>query len=332
MKKHLSSALLIASVSIAISACVPARKYEELKQKFELSEADREQYKTKSLTLESSLTELTAEVEDLRTKKSQLEADTTNLGVVNRRLQTQYDKINNLNDELLKKYALLQKGSQDENAKLLAELDQTRLDLQKKEDDLKKLEQELNTKSANLSSLTAELKKREAKVDELQELIAQKEAAVKSLKNKITEALLSFKNQGLTVEQKNGKVYVSLDAKLLFPSGSTEVDKKGKEALIKLASALEETPDVEILVEGHTDTDKIASSIVPRNNWELSVLRATAVVDLMLANSKLDPKRLIASGRGEYLPISTEKAKNRRTEIILSPNLDKLMKIINNEK
>jgi len=322
------SALLL---SVAVS-CVPARKYEELKKKFEASEAERKTTKENLVSIEAEYTEARSKLGELQKQHARLESDTTDLGIQNRRLQSQYEKINGLNDELLKKYAMLQKGSQDENSKLLDELDNSRLELQKKEDELKKLEQELSGKSSTLQQLNVELIKREERVNELQELITQKDEAVKSLKNKIAEALLTFKNQGLTVTQKNGKVYVSLEAKLLFPSGSTDVDSKGKDALVKLAKVLEEQTDVEVLVEGHTDTDKIVSSVYPHNNWELSVLRATAVVEIMIKNSNLDPKRLIASGRSEFVPAGTDKAKNRRIEIILTPNLDKIFKLINNEK
>ncbi|MES2628566.1 MAG: OmpA family protein [Bacteroidota bacterium] len=316
-------------LACSITACVPAKKYQELNAKYTQADQELNSEKSRANTAEAQLNELKVKQEELEKYKIQLETDTASLGASGRRLQSQYDKINSLNDELLKKYAELQKGSQDENSKLLDELDATRLDLQRREDELKKLEQELTGKSNSLSQLSTELIKREERVNELQDLITKKDEAVKSLKNKISEALTSFKNQGLTVENKNGKVYVSLDAKLLFPSGSTDVDSKGKEALVKLAKVLEEQADVEVLVEGHTDTDKIMSSVTPKNNWELSVLRATAVVEIMLKNSKLDAKKLVAAGRGEFMPLGTDKAKNRRIEIILTPNLDKIFKIIN---
>ena len=149
------------------------------------------------------------------------------------------------------------------------------------------------------------------------------------MKDKVAAALTGFTDKGLTVEQKNGKVYVSMEAKLLFPSGSTKVDSKGKEALVKLAKALEGVSDLEIVVEGHTDTDKMSSSSHPKNNWELSVLRATAVVEIMMANSTITPQILSASGRSEYHPVDpSDKAKNRRIEVIITPNLDELFKII----
>ena len=138
-----------------------------------------------------------------------------------------------------------------------------------------------------------------------------------------------FENKGLTVVEKNGKIYVSLEAKLLFASGSTKVESEGQRALIDLAYVLQEEKDIEIIVEGHTDTDKINSSVHPKSNWELSVLRATAVVQIMLANSSMDPTQLMAAGRSEFMPVDPEdKSKNRRIEIIISPNLNELFEII----
>jgi chemotaxis protein MotB len=123
---------------------------------------------------------------------------------------------------------------------------------------------------------------------------------------------------------------VSLEAKLLFKTGSTFVEEEGKKALVELAKVLEHEKDIEIIVEGHTDTDKLASSTSPKNNWELSVLRSTSVVEIMTSNSKMNPAQLMAAGRSEFHPVdSQDKAKNRRIEIIISPNLNELFEIIN---
>jgi len=163
----------------------------------------------------------------------------------------------------------------------------------------------------------------------LEALIAAQEEAANALRAKVTDALLGFADKGLSIEQKNGKVYVSLEAKLLFPSGSTKIDPEGQKALIDLAKAIENQSELEIVVEGHTDTDKIRSNDIPRDNWELSVLRATAVVKIMEENSEINPKILAASGRSEFHPVDEEdKAKNRRIEIILAPNLNELFEII----
>ena len=138
-----------------------------------------------------------------------------------------------------------------------------------------------------------------------------------------------FENRGLTVNEKNGKIYVSLEAKLLFASGSTKVEEEGKKALVELSKVLESEKDLEVIVEGHTDTDKLASASHPKNNWELSVLRATSVIEIMLANSKMNPKQLMAGGRSEFLPVDpNDKAKNRRIEVIISPNLNELYQIL----
>jgi len=160
----------------------------------------------------------------------------------------------------------------------------------------------------------------------------EKEDGIRELKERVAKALKGFEGQGLTVEQKNGRIYVSLEAKLLFRSGSTAVEEEGIKALIQLGKVLEGEKDLEIIVEGHTDTDKLNSDTSPKNNWELSVLRATSVVDILLANSDVTPSQLMAAGRGEFYPVSdTEKAKNRRIEVIISPNLNELYEIISND-
>jgi chemotaxis protein MotB len=168
-------------------------------------------------------------------------------------------------------------------------------------------------------------------VNELEEIIARQERGIKDLKDRIAAALRAYENKGLTVVEKDGRIYISLEAKLLFNPGSTAIEPQGKLAIVDLAKALESTSDLEIIVEGHTDNTKMSSPTSPKNNWELSVLRATAVVEIMLANSAMDPKKIMASGRSEFLPVDqNDKAKNRRIEVIVSPNLDELYEIISN--
>lgn len=322
--------LIVALASMV--ACVPARKYEELEAKQKACAEELESLKSKVTGLETQNTELQGMIPELQEDVARLKGDTTLLGKSLRLKEKQYDKINDLNDELIAKMEKLQKGSAQENQKLMSDLNATKLMLQQKEDELKKLEEELNAKKATLDQLSVELEKREQRVNELEELIAKKDEAVNALKEKVASALLGFKDKGLTVEQKNGKVYVSMEAKLLFPSGSTKIDPEGKKALIELAKVLQDQSDLEVLVEGHTDTDALKSSSHPKDNWELSVLRATAVVEIMLDNSSMDKTKITAAGRGEFLPIDpNDKAKNRRIEIILIPNLDELFKIISNE-
>ncbi|NBP28762.1 MAG: hypothetical protein EBV23_04160 [Flavobacteriia bacterium] len=171
-------------------------------------------------------------------------------------------------------------------------------------------------------SLTRELGNSMKELDELTKTFER----YKSTGQKETSALQK------QLEQKNGKIYVSMEAKLLFKSGSIVVESEGKKALQQIGKALENEKDLEIVVEGHTDTDKLNSASFPRNNWELSVLRATSVVEILLANSKMNPAKLIAAGRSEFQPVDpADKAKNRRIEIIISPNLDELFDIISKD-
>jgi chemotaxis protein MotB len=178
-----------------------------------------------------------------------------------------------------------------------------------------------------------ELDRRNARLTELENVLNEQEAMVNSLKRSVSEALTGFENQGLTVTQKNGKVYVSLEEKLLFPSGSTAVDPKGIAALKKLAGVLEKNPEISINIEGHTDDVPVIPGSSFRDNWDLSVLRATSIVRILLQGSSIDPKRLTTSGRAEFFPVDPAKTaearqKNRRTEIILSPKLENLFKLI----
>lgn len=324
-------ALTLMTVSLMV-ACVPARKYQELETKQKQCAEELESLKSKVTGLEAQNTELQGLIPDLQESITRLKGDTTLLGKSLRMKEQQYDKINDLNIRIQEQLEMLQKGSALENQKLMNDLNATKLQLQIKEDELKKLEAELNSKKITLDKLSLELQEREKRVNELEALIAKKDEAVNALKDKVANALLGFADKGLTVEQKNGKVYVSMEAKLLFPSGSTVIDKEGKNALIELAKVLQDQVDLEVLVEGHTDTDALKSSSHPKDNWELSVLRATAVVKIMLENSKMDNTKVTAAGRSEYIPLDpSNKAKNRRIEVILIPNLDELFKIISNE-
>jgi len=318
-------------IAILIS-CVPARKFEEISAKQKLCAEELEGLKKMSIDLETLNTELQSGYDQMKDKVSRLEADTTLLGKALRIKEKQYDKIDDLNQRIQNQLESLQQGTRYELEKREAELEATRLELQKREDELRALENELNKKKSDLELLSVELKSRERRVKELEELIAKKDAAVKALKEKVANALLGFKDKGLTVEQKNGKVYISMEAKLLFASASTKVDDEGKKALIELAKILQEQIDLEVLVEGHTDTDKMRASGHPSDNWDLSVLRATSVVKIMLENSSMDPTTITAAGRSEFLPLDeNDKAKNRRIEVILIPNLDELFEIISNE-
>ena len=322
---------LILVITLLIS-CVPARKYEEIESKQRKCSEELKQIKELATRLETDNTELKAGFDQMNDQVRRLKSDTTLLGKALRIKEKQYDKIDLLNQRIQDQLESLQRGSTIENQRLISDLDKTRLELQRKEDELRLLANELAQKKIDLDKLSSDLKERESRVKELEELIAKKDAMVKALKDKVSKALLGFKDKGLTVEQKNGKVYISMEAKLLFASGSTQVDPEGQKALIELAKILEEQEDLEVLVEGHTDSDKMNSGAHPKDNWELSVLRATSVVKIMLKHSKMNPITITAAGRSEFLPLDiNEKSKNRRIEVILIPKLDELFEIISND-
>lgn len=331
-KLNLSIVVLIAT----LSACVPARKFEEIERKEAACAEEIKVVKAQNLGYETTNAELTSKMDVLEKSVGRLRADTSLLGKSLRMKERQYDKIDVLNVRIQQQLEDLQKGSTIENQRLMDDLNATRSELQRKEDELNRLDKELklleaqlNKKEATLNQLSADLVNREKRLKELEEIIASKDAAVNALKDKVAAALFGFKDKGLTVEEKNGRVYVSMEAKLLFPSGSTKINPEGKTALISLAKVLQDQKDIDVLVEGHTDTDKLSSSTHPKDNWELSVLRATSVTEIMLANSTINPATITAAGRGEFLPIDVaDKAKNRRIEVILIPNLDELFKMI----
>lgn len=300
---------------LLVVACVPARKYEEANQRAQNMQQEMEAASKKALDATTSAGELQAKLTEATKRTTELERDTTVLGTSLRKMMVQYDKINALNDELLRKYNDLLAGNSSENRKLLTDLEAMRLDLQNKEDSVNALAKRVGEKQAALASLQAE--------------IEAKDAAMKDLKDRVSQALSGFEGKGLTVEQRNGRIYVSMENKLLFPSGSAAVDAQGRDAISKLAKAIEGEKDLSILVEGHTDTDKITTGGAYKDNWDLSVARATSVVRIMQESSKTDPVRITAAGRGEYVPVDpNDKAKNRRIEVVLIPDLKELYKLV----
>lgn len=186
---------------------------------------------------------------------------------------------------------------------------------------------------ASLEQLQEDLRQREMRLAEVERMLHERDSIVTAIRNRIADALLGFKDKGLTIDMRDGKVYVSLSNKLLFASGSTKIDASGKQALADLAGVLKEQEDITIMVEGHTDNVPIANLGDIKDNWDLSVMRSTEVVRLLVSNG-VEPTRIIPSGRGEFIPkVANDgpenKATNRRTEIIISPKLDELYSLIN---
>lgn len=332
MLTNLKYPTLVLACAVSLVACVPQRKLEEEKTRRESCEKELNALKASGADCETRATEMKSKIQELDKQIFGLQKDTSIVGTNYRNLTSKYDKLNMLNEQLLDKYNRLLAGSIDDSKKLSGELNTTQEQLLKKQDELRNLEKELNAQKAKLEQLEAELKKREARVKELEEILAKKDQAVTDLKKKVSDALVGFENNGLTVTQKNGKVYVSMEESLLFSSGSTKVEAKGIEALKKLGKVLATNQDINVMVEGHTDDVPMKGAGEIKDNWDLSVMRATSVVKILTANGA-DPKRLTAGGRGEYLPLDPGKTtdarkKNRRTEIILTPKLDELFRIL----
>jgi chemotaxis protein MotB len=331
--------LIVSILAASMSSCVPQQKFAELDNNYKKSEQERNYLSGAVKDLESEKKELTSRNASLQKNLDEVTGEMDDLKLDVDRLKNENRNLTTLKNQLVEQLSQSSANNKAENQKLLNEMIRAQEDLQRKEDELKRKEAELNKLAAqlegtrkDLQALDADLKKREARINELEQMIAEKDAAVKALKDKITAALLNFKDKGLTVTQKNGRIYVSMEAKLLFPSGSTTINTEGKSALVQLSKILEKQEDITILVEGHTDTDPMSGKGCIKDNWELSVMRATAVVKLMMNSSKIDPALLTAAGRSEYLPIDPkDKAKNRRIEIILTPNLDKLFEILDEE-
>ena len=256
-------------------------------------------------------------------------------------LQKEYDAATTERNDLMQKYAALQKNyssleesydaleqnssaaileNSRQNRELLAQLDEKEADLLTEKTRLEKLQKDLNLRSQ--------------RIDELESVIAAKDAKMNALKNAVSNALTNFEGKGLSVEQKDGKVYVSMENKLLFDSGSWAVNQEGRKAVKQLGSVLAQNPDIAVLIEGHTDNVPYGGSGQLKDNWDLSTKRATSIVQILRENNQIDPQSLTAAGRGEYAPIANNdseagKAKNRRIDVILTPKLDEITRVLN---
>ncbi len=320
--------LAIAVIAVLVSGCVTKQKYNELQLKYERCQdeltfmsSENQNCQKSQKNLNEQLSAITAEVEQLR-------ADTLRLYRKARSAEREYEKAKKDYDDLLQNFATTSSNSQSTIDGLIGDID-------KYKDEMAVKEKMLAMQQDSLAKARVELSIKEQRINEMQQILAKKDAEVKALKEKVTNALKGFEGSGLNIHEKDGKVYVSMDDKLLFASGSWTINEKGLSAIKNLAQVLENEQDISVLIEGHTDNVPYRGSGQIKDNWDLSVMRATSVVKALLENANIDPKRLSASGRSEFLPLDTEntpeaRAKNRRTEIILAPNLDQLMDLIKN--
>jgi chemotaxis protein MotB len=310
--KNVIRITIIVFLAGAFSSCVSTKKYKALTEK---CNQESSALNAKVDELSTQVNELTSD--NLRYKKDvdQLKADTSRLGSMLRVLTADYNELDRSHELLKSQFS----ANFEDAEKVMAELKASKDSLLVREDRVKAMQAELDSKGKNLAELQAALRRNDSVTNALRKAVA--------------DALMGFEGKGLTVHMKDGKVYVSLEEKLLFASGKWDVSKDGIAALKNLANVLEKNPDINVLIEGHTDNVPLNSQNQVADNWDLSVMRATSIVKIILANAKIDPTRLVASGRGEFLPVvpnttAANKAKNRRTEIILSPKLDELMQII----
>ncbi|MDB4297484.1 OmpA family protein [Flavobacteriaceae bacterium] len=317
----MKKSLLLILTAVLLTSCVTKKQFTELADKYDdltatnsdlISEND-ELFGQKNSN-SKKVDELVLENDELENELKQLEQELKSKKVSCANLQESYDLLASKSSSALSKKA-------KENQELLNDLDDK--------------ETKLFQEQANLNKLRAALSARSKRIEDLEALIASKEAAMQSLKNSISHALKSFEGKGLTVEQRNGKVYVSMENKLLFAPGKWAVGKNGTSAIQQLAKVLVKNPTIEVLIEGHTDNDPYKNGGVIEDNWDLSVKRATAIVRI-LQSKNVSTKQLTAAGRGEYIPVASNatnsgKAKNRRIEIVLSPNLDEVNKLLNEQ-
>lgn len=321
MYKKLIYALAFVVLSASLSSCLVSKK------KFDEQEALAKKLLNEKKDCNEKLTKANEDIKALNEQLGKLNNEISDLKNKNLSLDEKNERLKKASDEATKLYENL-KNQYDDLSKLSSK-DKEKLSLA-----LADKEQDLNNKAAELKKLSDALNEREKRVKELESLIAKKDEAVAALKKKISDALNGFTSEELKVTQKDGKVYVSLSDKLLFKSGSFSLDEKGKSAIVKVAEVLNKQTDIGIVVEGHTDNKQYVNPKGEiKNNWDLSAMRAAAVTTIMVSEGKLDPKRVVAEGHGEFYPVESNetaegRSKNRRTELVLSPDLKEIFKIL----
>jgi chemotaxis protein MotB len=311
MIKKISIGLLVLALT---TSCVSKKIYNDLETKFADLKKENRSISDENAALLASKKQLESEKVALN---KNLEDVNANLAKTQDDLEAAKNKMKVMQDS----YAALEKNS---NAELEA-------NMKKNRDLLAQLDAKAKAFAIEQEKLNASSKR----LKELEDLIAAKEASMKKLKETLSNALNGFEGKGLTVEQKNGKVYVSMENKLLFNSGSWAVGTEGKKAVVEVGKVLGDNPDISVLIEGHTDNDPYNGSGPIADNWDLSTKRATAIVTILGENSKVNKQNLTAAGRSEYAPLGSNatnegKAKNRRIEIILTPRLDEIAEMLNN--
>ncbi|MCP4801939.1 MAG: OmpA family protein [Bacteroidetes bacterium] len=311
--------LIITTLVLTISCVSPKvyknleTKYSNVKKEYDLLSEDYGKLQNTLAGLEKSLAGLQADYDKTLQQRNKFQNDFDVLKVSYDNLKASYDALEQNSTKAIAE-------NSRKNRELLAQLEAK--------------EQALASESMRLNTLEKELEARSNRIVELERVIAMKDKAMTNLKNAITKALTDFEGKGLTIEQRDGKVYVSMENKLLFRSGSWAVGSQGRQAVEQLGKVLADNPDIAILIEGHTDNVPYKGNSQLSGNWDLSTKRATAIVNILRENLNIYPENLTAAGRGEYAPIASNdtaegKAKNRRIEVVLTPKLDELSRLLN---
>ena len=289
-------------ITLCVTNCVSTKVFNDLESRYSKVKIEKNKLQNSEDSLQQSLDKLDLKLSDTQAYL-EISRDSTKLGL----------KINELLNE--------------------------ELDLVKKNSTLK-IQENIAKNNALIKKIAikeTELLLRTERINRLEKIISSQKKILSDLKNRISEALLNYRGKGLSIKQRNGKVYISMENKLLFKSGKWNIEFQGKQALMRLSKVLEENPDISILIEGHTDNIPFTSKGAMESNWDLSTKRATAVVKILLENNNILPQNLTAAGKSEFVPIASNttiegRAANRRIEIILSPSLDKIIELINSEK
>jgi chemotaxis protein MotB len=319
-----ASKLIVCMVAVllATTACVSKKKYgemEALKNRMQ----DMADSRTKAMNqLKSDMAALQTQLNDCEEARLKLSNDTTRLNTANRKMREDMSDLRQSKEQLGENYQKLKNQSTEKLRDLV--------------DQMEGMQRDLTEREQRISEMEGLLKEREGRLAEVEGKLRERDSLMNAIHKRVADALLGYKDQGLTVEVIDGKVYVSLSNKLLFATGSTKIDANGQKALAGLAGILKEQQDLTIMVEGHTDNMPVSNLGDIKDNWDLSVMRSTEVVRILVKNG-VEPTRIIPAGHGEFIPKSegstTEsRAMNRRTEIVISPKLDELYQLINQQR
>lgn len=312
--------IFLSVITLTTTSCVSSKLYKELEGKYNTLKSDYDELSGNNDLEILQKKELEQQLNALQTSFDEVQSERNQLAQEVDALRKKYDNLDAAYTALEQNSSKSIEENAQKNRELLAQLEAK--------------EQALAAENDRLMRLEADMQERAQRIAELEALISAKDQAMTDLKNAISNALTAFEGKGLTIEQRDGKVYVSMENKLLFRSGSWAVGAEGKKAIRQLGNVLGKNPDIAVLIEGHTDNVPFSSGGQVANNWDLSTKRATAIIAILSENKNINLENLTAAGRSEYAPIATNetsegKAKNRRIEVVLTPKLDEISKLLN---